>query len=70
MVENLTVLLGDEFQFKKAAVFPCEKEIPVVETLIRSKESMDQADFVFPPNQSLAIIWDAGQQKMVYWGLP
>ena len=52
MIENLTVLLGDDFQMEEAVVFPCEEEI--VETLTGAKEAEGQEDLMFQPNQSVS----------------
>jgi hypothetical protein len=68
MIENLTVLVGDDYQAEEAVVFPCEEEI--LETLMGSQEVevMSQDEPMFQPNQPLAVIWDERGTKRWYIG--
>ena len=69
MIENLIVLVGDDYQAEEAVVFPCEEEI--LETLkgAGAETGMSHSqEPMFQPNQPLAVIWDERGTKRWFIG--
>ena len=69
MIENLTILLGDDYQVEEAVVFISEEEIV---QLLRGEGNKDKEtiedEALFLPNQPLAVIWEEGGNKLCFIG--
>lgn len=67
MIENLTILLGDESKEEEGVVFTCEEEIvEVLRGRVQTEITPEEPEFL--PNQPLAVIWDEGGTKQWYVG--